>query len=101
MKILPEPISFDWDEGNINKNLIKHNVTDKESEEIFCSKPLLVNENKKHSQYERRFQALGKTNKNRLLFVSFTVRNGKIRIISVRNMNRKERGEYEKTKTNT
>lgn len=95
MKILPEPLIFDWDQGNIGKNLIKHNVTDKESEEPFVSKPLKLNKDAKHSKKEPRFQALGKTNDERLLFLSFTIRNNRIRIISARDMNKKERGEYE------
>lgn len=94
MKILPEPISFEWDEGNTDKNLIRHNVTNQESEEVFSNKPLLVNEDKEHSKYELRFQALGRTNKNRLLFVSFTIRNKKVRMISARDMSKKERSEY-------
>lgn len=98
MKILPGPIAFEWDEGNIDKNLVKHNVTNQESEEVFSNKPLLVNEDREHSKYELRFEALGKTNKSRLLFVSFTIRNKKVRTISARDMSSKERREYEKVK---
>ena len=98
MKILPKPIAFEWDEGNIDKNLIKHNVTNQEAEEVFSRKPLLVNMDSKHSDKETRYQALGKTSKNRLLFVSFTVRNQKVRPISVRDMNTQERRVYEKIK---
>lgn len=94
MKILPEPIGFEWDEGNIGKNL-KHNVTDKESEEPFTNKPFKINPDTKHSQNELRFQALGKTNNKRLLFLSFTLRNNKVRIISARDASKKERREYE------
>lgn len=89
MKILPEPVVFEWDKGNIDKNFISHDVTNREAEEVFSNKPL-VSEDVKHSAVEKRFQALGKTNKGRLLFVSFTIRNEKIRIISVRDMNKKE-----------
>lgn len=99
MKILPDPIIFGWDKGNIDKNLIKHNVTNQETEEIFCNKPLLVNEDEEHSnQEEIRFEALGKTNKNRLLFVSFTIRDQKVRPISIRDMSKRERRAYEKVK---
>lgn len=94
MKTLPEPIIFEWDKGNINKNFIRHNVTDKEAEEIFSNKPL-VSKDAKHSITEKRFQALGKTDKGRLLFVSFTIRNEKIRVISARDMNKKEVRVYE------
>lgn len=94
--LLREAKSFDWDEGNKNKNWLKHKVKDKESEEVFFNKPLLVNFDKKHSNKEKRFQALGKTNKNRKLFIAFTFRNQKIRIISARDQNKKERRQYEK-----
>lgn len=98
MKILPKQIAFEWDKGNIDKNLKRHNVTAKESEEVFFSKPLLINGDIEHSQDETRFQALGKTTFERRLFLSFTIRSNKIRIISARDMNKKERGLYEKIK---
>lgn len=102
MKILPKPIAFEWNKGNINKNLKKHNVTDREAEEVFRNKPLFINKDTRHSDKEARFQALGKTNKGRLLFISFTIRKNKVRIISARDMSRKERREYEeKIKANT
>lgn len=94
MKILPEPVVFEWDKGNINKNFISHNVTNKEAEEVFSNKPL-VSEDTKHSTTEKRFQALGKTDKGRLLFISFTIRNEKVRIISARDMNKKEVKKHE------
>jgi uncharacterized DUF497 family protein len=62
MKIIPEPIEFDWDEGNIGKNE-KHDVRETES--------------------------------GRLLFVAFTIRGNKVRIISARNINKKELPLYE------
>ncbi len=96
MKILPEPLSFEWDKGNIGKNLKKHKVADKEAEEIFSNKPFLVSEDVKHSSRERRFQALGQTDGGRLLFISFTIRDEKVRIISARGMNKKEVKVYEK-----
>lgn len=96
MIILPEPLEFEWDKGNIDKNLKKHKVNSKEAEEVFNNKPFLVSEDVKHSQKERRFQALGKTGKGRRLFISFTARKDKVRIISARNMSKKEEVKYEK-----
>ncbi|MDZ4209725.1 MAG: BrnT family toxin [Candidatus Curtissbacteria bacterium] len=97
MKILPAPLSFEWDEGNIDKNLKKHEVTNQEAEEIFENKPLRVAEDVRHSHQEKRFRALGGTNRGRLLFLSFTIRKDKVRIISARDMNKKEVAVYEKT----
>lgn len=96
MRIIPDPLSFEWDSGNISKNLKKHNVTNQEAEEIFFNKPLITIEDKKHSAQELRFLSLGKTNQNRKLFSCFTIRNNKIRTISIRDMNKKETKIYEK-----
>ncbi len=86
---------FDWDEGNRGKNWIKHKVDYRESEEIFFNKPLFIDEDVKHSSKEKRFEVLGQTNKGRRLFVTFTIRNNKIRIISARDQDNKERRKYE------
>ena len=102
VKALSEPTKFDWDEGNINKNFIKHNVTDKEAEEIFQNDPKFLLEDPKHSEKENRNVIWGITNKNRQLVISFTFRRERIRVISARAMNRKERRGYEeKTKTDS
>lgn len=95
---------FDWDKGNVDKNLRKHKVTNEEGEEIFVNSPF-ASEDIGHSGQEQRFEALGKTNQGRLLFVSFTIRKIdeklKIRIISCRDMNKKEGVKYEKVQKNT
>ena len=91
-------VGFDWDDGNSRKSSDKHGVSQGEAEQIFFGEPLLVVEDEKHSESEPRFHALGKTNEGRLLHVTFTLRDSatKIRIISARDMHRKERGIYEK-----
>lgn len=101
MKIIPEPISFEWDSGNITKNPNKHHVSNQEAEEIFFNQPFVTVEDKNHSLKETRFQSLGRTNNDRKLFLVFTIRLNKIRIISVRDMNKKEVKIYEKIKTNS
>jgi len=100
LKILGNSEGFSWDKGNINKNLIKHQVKDKKSEEAFFNLPLIVSFDEKHStKTEKRFQALGKTNQEKKLFIIFTIRKNKIRIISARKQNKNERRRYEKEKT--
>ncbi len=91
---------FDWDEGNSRKNAGKHGVSQSEAEEIFFNEPLLMLEDSKHYQAEARFHALGKTEDERLLHITFTRRqNGTlIRVISARDMHRKERAVYEQVK---
>jgi uncharacterized DUF497 family protein len=85
---------FQWDEGNSGKNERKHGVTDRESEEIFFNKSLVIARSVKGSP-EIRYAALGKTYGSRLLTVVFTIRADRIRIISARPMSRHERERYE------
>jgi len=96
MRIIPDPIVFDWDLGNGDKNYLKHQVSMQEAEEVFGNEPLVIIEDIFHSQKEQRYQGMGKTNSNRLLFASFTIRKGQIRVISIRNMSKKEKNKYEK-----
>ncbi|TSC92477.1 MAG: hypothetical protein CEN91_431 [Candidatus Berkelbacteria bacterium Licking1014_85] len=94
MKIFNQPIGFEWDKGNIEKNFAKHKVTNQEAEEIFfdnkkkiAQKPIKINN-------ENRFIAIGKTKLDRVLIIVFTLRNNKIRIISARDAHKKERNLY-------
>ena len=87
-------IGFDWDKGNIEKNWIRHQVTRNESEQAFFNEPLIIAEDMKHSQYEKRWYLLGKTDTGRLLFIVFTIRKDLIRVISARDMNKNEREAY-------
>lgn len=96
MKILPEPVSFEWDKGNVDKNLIKHKVTSREIEEVFSNKEKFIIEDEKHSLFEKRYLIWGTTNIGRRLSIIFTLRDSKVRVISTRDMNKKERREYEK-----
>jgi len=100
VKILDKYIEFEWDKGNIDKNKTKHDIENKEAEEIFLCKQKFIFKDKLHSQKEERLRIFGKTNKNRKLLVVFTIRNKRIRIISARDMNKKEVKFYEK-KINT
>jgi uncharacterized DUF497 family protein len=86
---------FDWDSGNIEKNKKKHNLDKWQIEEIFFNDPILVSEDDKHSQTEKRWYALGKTDTNMELMVVFTIRENLIRVISARKMNKRERNIYE------
>lgn len=87
---------FDWDDGNTRKNE-KHDVSMAEAEQVFFNDPLLLLDDVKHSQGESRIHALGQTDEGRLLHISFTLRHAgeKIRVISARDMHKKERKIYE------
>jgi uncharacterized DUF497 family protein len=86
---------FEWDKHNAVKIWNKHHVTPSECEQIFFNLPIVIASDEKHSRKEKRYYALGQTDLKRFLFVAFTVRKDRIRIISARNMNRKERKVYQ------
>lgn len=88
---------FEWDTGNLG-HIQKHNVNYRECEEVFFNKQLVINKDQSHSQGEERFRVYGKTNIGRLLFIIITIRNNKIRIISCRDQNKKERKEFKGTR---
>lgn len=88
---------FDWDAGNTAKNVTGHGVSQGEAEAIFFHTPLLLVEDVKRSIEEQRYLVLGKTGEGRLLTAAFTIRERRIRIISVRDMSRKERRVYEES----
>jgi len=93
---------FAWDEGNSNKNWHLHEVTDGECEDVFFNLPLLIAFDKKHAENEIRFFALGRTDADRWLFIAFTMRNKLIRVISARDMTKREERIYaEKIKRDT
>lgn len=89
-------VGFEWNAGNARKNE-KHGVTAAEAEQVFFNQPLLLLEDVRHSQDEPRFHALGHTHDGRLLHITFTLREAGtlIRVISARDMHRKERTIYE------
>ena len=86
---------FEWDDGNATRNWDRHEVSNGECEEVFFGAHVLVAPDAGHSQAEVRYYALGTTAVGRLLFVAFTVRGNRIRIISARPMGRQERSVYE------
>ncbi|MDO8433393.1 MAG: BrnT family toxin [Candidatus Binatus sp.] len=85
---------FQWDDGNSAKISERHGVSPAECEQAFFNSPLIVADDNKHSANEARFYALGQSDSGRLLFVAFTVREKLIRVISARDMSRRERKIY-------
>ena len=88
---------FQWDQGNARKSADKHGVGQAEAEQVFFNEPLLLVEDVQHSEVEPRFHALGVSDSGRLLHVTFTLRDAgsRIRVISARDMHRKERTRYD------
>lgn len=95
--ILPDILTFEWDEGNSTKSWVKHKVSVKEQEQAFFDKHKRAFKDSDHSQAEERFLLFGKTKKRRKLIIAFTIRNKKIRCISARPMNKRELALYEQS----
>ncbi len=92
--ILFKCTGFEWDDHNTEKIRARHDVAPTECEQIFFNLPFVIGDDSKHSEKENRFFALGKTDTRRLVFLVFTVRIDRIRVISAQDMNRKEREVY-------
>jgi uncharacterized DUF497 family protein len=90
-------LGFQWDAGNGRKSEDKHRVSQSEAEQVFLNDPLLLLADQRHSAAEARFHALGKTDSGRQLLIAFTLREDEtlIRVISARDMNRRERSIYD------
>ncbi|MBI1883462.1 MAG: BrnT family toxin [Chlamydiae bacterium] len=92
MDVFSKPIRFEWDSGNREKNFLKHSVTCEECEEVFFDPHKRILKEILYAGKEKRFLLMGRSKALRSLFIVFTVRGRRIRIISARDLNRKERG---------
>ena len=96
-ELITQCTGFQWDEGNLSKVWERHRVTPDECEQVFVNKPLSAVLNGEHSTVEEeRFTAFGQTRAGRRLCIVFTVRGSLIRVVSARDMNRRERKAYAK-----
>ena len=95
--LLSKPISFEWDKGNRGKNEQKHQVSDEECEQVFFDPGKKIYPDPLHSGEEKRYILIGQTKRTRVLFIVFTLRRHKVRIISARDLNRREQKLYEET----
>lgn len=88
--------AFDWDLGNLTKNLKKHGITRKEAESVFeqIEAIRVLGEQATPKTGEPRYGILGLTDELKPVFVCFTMRGSGIRIIHIRKMNKKERRFY-------
>lgn len=102
MQVFSQFDGFEWDQANKEKNWKRHEVTWWECEEVFFNQPLYVSQIHRDVMKEERFFVLGRTNSGRLLFIVFTRRGTKVRVISARDMHKKERKMYhEKAQTDS
>lgn len=91
-----DEFSFEWDHGNSVKSVQKHRVDTESAEQVFMNRDFLIplGIQVAPSANEPRFGALGMDLLGRELSVCFTIREGKIRVISVRPMSQMERKKY-------
>ncbi len=94
--VIAQPLEFNWDLHNIEKNWNKHNVHYKECEQAFINKPILIFKDVKHSQDEVRYTLFGQSDDKRQLSITYTMRSSQVRVISARDLNKKERSVYAK-----
>ncbi len=99
VQLLRSLVGFEWDAGNRTKNWLKHQVSQEEAEQVFFNPPLAISKDEEHSQDEDRYAAYGITNAQRPLFVVFTIRNHRLRVISARDQDKQERRAYEQKTT--
>ena len=95
MRIFKKTLEFQWNRGNIDKSFKKNKIRDKEAEEPFFDRKRKAFKDELHPKDKERYRMVGKTKKGRLLFIVFTMRGKKIRIISARDINKKEVYLYE------
>ena len=97
MSLLSGIEGFTWDKGNRDKNFNKHKVTNEECEEAFFDSRKRISGSSRIVDGEERYILVGKTKSERLLFVVFTVRDHELRVISARDLNKREWRLYEET----
>ncbi|MCB0046721.1 MAG: BrnT family toxin [Candidatus Promineofilum sp.] len=88
-------LEFEWEPDKAARNLRKHNVSFQEAATAFGDETGATVYDPDHSEAEDRFLTIGYSNRGRLLIVSHTDRDDRIRIISARLLKPSERRQYE------
>ena len=91
-------MDFEWDPNKAEINLRKHRVSFAEAGTVFGDELAITVPDPDHSDDENRYITVGWSNRRRLLIVSHTERDDKIRIISARELTPRERKTYEEEK---
>ena len=88
-------MEFEWDPNKSKINLSKHSVSFPEASTVFADPLSLTRYDPDHSDEEDRYVTMGESSNGRLLIVSHTDRDDRIRIISARLATRRDRKAYE------
>lgn len=86
---------FEWDEDKAQSNVRDHHITFEEAATVFLDPLASTIPDPDHSQGEARSLTIGLSTRGRLLVVSYTERQGRMRLISGRPATRRERRTYE------
>ncbi len=86
---------FEWDDKKAQQNLAAHGVTFEDATAVFDDPFYIIYADPDHSMEEERFIVIGESESHRYLFVSYTERGERTRIISARELTAKERKSYE------
>jgi len=88
-------MQFEWDETKADLNIEKHNVSFQEAATVFGDFLSYTFDDPDHSDEELRLLTIGRATTDKLIIVSHTDRDDKIRIISARELTKKEQKFYE------
>jgi uncharacterized protein len=91
-------VQFEWDPEKARLNLAKHGVQFDEAATVFGDPLSITIEDPDHSQEEQRFLTTGLSSRLRLVIVSHTDRDHRVRLISARVAAAAERKQYERGK---
>lgn len=86
---------FDWNPQKAKINLAKHQVSFQEASTVFADPLSITFPDPGHSIGEERLVLIGQSASGRVLFVAHTERGNVIRIISAREVTRREQQIYE------
>jgi uncharacterized DUF497 family protein len=88
-------VDIEWDERKNRLNQNKHRLSFAEAATVFADPLEVAMPDPDHSAREDRFISIGQSSGLRLLVVSYTEREGRIRIINARRPTKTERRAYE------
>jgi len=88
-------VTYEWDPAKAQANVRKHRVSFEEAASVFLDPSALTFWDPDHSEAEDREITIGRSARQRVLFVAHAPRDGRVRIISARKVTRKEQRQYE------
>ena len=88
-------VEFEWNPAKASANVRKHRVSFLEAATVFCDPLAITIFDPEHSHDEDRYITIGVSPSGRVLMAAHTDRGGRVRIITARELTRKEREAYE------